>query len=66
MVQSQPPALGIYAPWAMYYESDGHQLTGFLFLPAGAPPFPGIVFNHESGGLLAASRPGLDARVKHR
>ncbi len=63
MALSQTPALEIYAPWATYYESDGHQLTGFLFLPPSTPPFPGIVFNHGSAGLLTASKPGFDALV---
>jgi dienelactone hydrolase len=63
MVHSSPSALDLYAPWATSYASDGQQLTGFLFLPAGGPPFPGIVFNHGSGGLLAESKPGFDALV---
>jgi dienelactone hydrolase len=55
--------LDAFAEWSTTYESCGRVLRGFFLAPPGAGPFPGIVFHHGSGGLLAAARPGVEALV---
>lgn len=48
-----------YAAWRTSYTSDDRELAGFWLPPEGAGPFPGIVFNHGSDGLLPLSMPGV-------
>ncbi len=48
-----------YAQWRTSYRSDDCELAGFCLLPDGSGPFPGIVFNHGSDGLLPISMPGV-------
>ena len=41
------------------YPSDGHELAGYLLLPDGDGPFPALMFNHGSGGLVPEVISGL-------
>jgi dienelactone hydrolase len=34
------------------YQSAGHDLAGYLLFPDGDEPFPVLIFNHGSGGLV--------------
>jgi carboxymethylenebutenolidase len=49
---------------AVTYRSEGRDLFGFFLTPEGIGPFPGIAFNHGSGGLQPGSRAGADALVR--
>ena len=53
------PGLEPYDSWRTSYISDGRELAGFWLLPEGSGPFPAAIFNHGSGGLMAATRPGI-------
>ena len=46
------PAAASGARWAYHSTDDGieYNLTGVLFAPAGAGPFPGVVVSHGAGG----------------
>jgi dienelactone hydrolase len=57
------PELTVFAPWSTTYDSDGRSLDGFFVAPAGAGPFPGVVFHHGSAGLLAAAKPAIESLV---
>lgn len=53
-----------YASYATTYESDGNELDGFLCLPDGTGPFPGVLFNHGSSGLMSSNKPGFEALAR--
>ena len=56
--------LSVFSEWtSATYESDGRALKGYFVAPRGPGPFPGIVFHHGSGGLLAAAKPSIEALV---
>ena len=61
LVAGDPADLAPYEQWRTSYSSDGRELAGFWLVPEGAGPFPAVVFNHGSGGLLPASMPGVRA-----
>ncbi len=44
---------------AVTYPSDGRELAGYLLLPDGEGPFPALMFNHGSGGLVPEVISGL-------
>jgi dienelactone hydrolase len=60
-VAGHPANLAPCQQWRTSYSSDGRELAGCWLVPAGAGPFPAVVFNHGSGGLLPLSMPGVRA-----
>ncbi len=50
-----------FEPFTVTYFSDGYQLRGYLLLPEGPGPFPAILFEHGSSGLLPSNRSGIEA-----
>jgi dienelactone hydrolase len=62
--RSNEVELEAFAEWRTTYESCSRSLPGFFVTPPGDGPFPGIVFHHGSGGLLAAARPAAEALVR--
>jgi len=53
--------LSFLEPFAVTYPGDGYALRGYLLLPQGQGPFPAIIFQHGSAGLLPSNRPGIEA-----
>jgi dienelactone hydrolase len=45
--------------WSTSYRNDGRELAAFWLPPDTVAPFPAIVFNHGSDGLLPLSKPGI-------
>lgn len=48
----------------MTYQSDGRELAAYLLLPEGDGPFPALMFNHGSGGLVPEVITGLKELVR--
>jgi carboxymethylenebutenolidase len=63
MTPRDPLDLSELRPWQVEYPSRDLRLQGFLFVPEGEGPFPGIVFNHGSEGLMHAARNSAEALV---
>ncbi len=53
--------LSFFDPFTITYPSDGATLQGYLLLPEGPGPFPAVIFQHGSSGLLPSNRAGVEA-----
>ncbi len=58
-----PPDLATFGDTTRNYPSDSVNLPIVVREPAGAPPYPLILFNHGSAGMMEIYRRGLDALV---
>lgn len=59
-----PDDLSFWEPFAVTYASADYILRGYLLLPEGQEPFPAVIFQHGSAGLLPSNRPGIEALRK--
>lgn len=59
-----PDDLNFFEPFAITYPSAGYALRGYLLLPAGQEPFPAVIFQHGSAGLMPSNRPGIEALLQ--
>ena len=64
MSTSHPDELGFFEPFAVTYPSANYALRGYLLLPAGQGPFPAVIFQHGSAGLMPSNRPGIEALLR--
>lgn len=48
-------------PFTVMYPSSGTSLRGYLLQPEGPGPFPAVLFEHGSSGLLPSHLPGVKA-----
>jgi carboxymethylenebutenolidase len=58
---SDSDELSFLEPFAVTYPGDGYMLRGYLLLPQGQGPFPAIIFQHGSSGLLPSNKSGIEA-----
>ncbi len=53
--------LACLEPFTVTYPSCGISLRGYLLQPEGSGPFPAVLFEHGSSGLLPSHIPGVKA-----
>ncbi|MBA2677382.1 MAG: prolyl oligopeptidase family serine peptidase [Ktedonobacteraceae bacterium] len=52
---------GLFEPFVVTYPSASYALRGYLLLPIGQGPFPAVIFQHGSAGLLPSNKQGIEA-----
>lgn len=50
-----------FEPSAVTYLSASYTLQGYLLLPVGQEPFPAVIFQHGSAGLMPSNGSGIEA-----
>ena len=50
-----------FEPSRVTYPSASYTLQGYLLLPVGQEPFPAVIFQHGSAGLMPSNRSGIEA-----
>lgn len=53
--------LSVFKPFTVTYPSHSYLLRGYLLRPVGPGPFPAVIFQHGSSGLLPSHLPGVEA-----
>ncbi len=64
MHNSNSDNLSIFEPFTVTYSSASYTLQGYLLLPVGQKPFPAVIFQHGSAGLMPSNRSGIEALLR--